>query len=81
MSRRLSKYITSFDYFDKSWIILSETTSSISIASFVTVIGAPVGMVSASFSVAFSISTGIMKKLLKATRNKKKKYNKVIFFS
>ena len=34
-------------------------------------------MASASFSVAFSISTGIVKKLLKATRNKKKKRNKI----
>ena len=55
MSKRLSKYIASFDYFDKSLIVLSVTTGSISIASFATVIGAPVGMVSASFSLAFSI--------------------------
>ena len=72
MSKRLSKYIVSFDYFDKSLIVLSVTASGISIASFVTVIGAPVGIVSASFSLAFSISTGIMKQLLKTTRNKKK---------
>ena len=73
MSKRLSKCIASFDYFDKSLIVLSVTTGSISIASFATVIGAPVGIISASFSLAFSISTGIIKKLLKTTRNKKKK--------
>ena len=50
MSKRLSKYIASFDYFDKSLIILSVTTGSISIALFATVIGAPVGIVNASFS-------------------------------
>ena len=61
MSKWLSKYITSFDYFDKSFIVLSVTTGSISIASFATVIRAPVGMISASFSLAFSISTGIIK--------------------
>ena len=61
MSKRLSKYIASFDYFDKSLIVLSVTTGSISIASFPTVIGAPVGMVSASFSLSFSIFTGIVK--------------------
>ena len=54
MSKRLSKYIASFDYFDKSLIVLSVTTGSISIASFATIIGAPVGIVSASFSLAFS---------------------------
>ena len=56
MSKRLSKYIASFYYFDKLLIVLSVTTCNISIASFETVIGAPVGMVSASFSLAFSIS-------------------------
>ena len=61
MSKRLTKYIASFDYFDKSLIVLSVTTGSISIASFATVIGAPVGIVSASFSLAFAISTGIIK--------------------
>ena len=49
MSKKLSKYITSFDYFDKSLIVLSVTTSNISIALFATVIGAPVGLASASF--------------------------------
>ena len=53
MSKRLSKYIASFDYFDKPVIVLSVTTCSISTASFATVIGAPVGMGSASFSLAF----------------------------
>ena len=61
MSKRLSKYILSFDYFDKSLIVLLVTTGSISIASFATVIGAPVGITSASFSLAFSVSTGIIK--------------------
>ena len=39
MSKRLSKYIASFDYFDKFLIALSSTSGSISIASFATVIG------------------------------------------
>ena len=69
MSKRLSKYTASFDYFDKSLIVLSVTTGSISVASFVTVIRAPVGIASASFSLALSISTGILKKPLKSTRN------------
>ena len=77
MSKRLRTFFALFDYFDKSLIILCITTGSISIASFATVIGAPVGIVSASFNLAFSISTGIMKKLLKTTRNKKK-HNKIV---
>ena len=81
MSKRFSKYIAFFDYFDKSLIILSVTIGTIFIASFVTVIVAPVGMASASFSLAFSISTGIIKKLLKTTRNNNKKPNKVVMMA
>ena len=73
MSKRLSKYIASFDYFDKSLIVLSVTSGGISIASFTTVIEIPVGIASASLSLAFSLCTGLVKKLLKAIRNKKKK--------
>ena len=81
MSKRLRKYIASFDYFDKSLIILSVTTGSSSIALFTTVIGAPVGMVSTSISLAFSIFTGTVKKLLKPTRNNKKKHNKIVMLA
>ena len=69
MSKRLSKYIASFDDFDNSLIVLSVTTDSISIASFATVIGAPAGITSASFSLAFLICTGIVKQNVK--NNKK----------
>ena len=62
MSKRLSKYIASFDYFDKSLIVLSVNTGSISIASFATAIGALVGIKRSGFSLAFSICTGIAKK-------------------
>ena len=44
MSKRLSKYIASFNCFDKSLIVLSAASGSISIASFATVIGTPIGI-------------------------------------
>ena len=78
MCKRLSKYIAFCDYFDKSLIVLSATSGSISIASFAAVMGTPVGIASASLSLTFSLFTGIVKKLLKTTRNKKKKHNKII---
>ena len=65
MSKRLSKYIASFDYLDKSLTALSVTTGTISIASFRTVIAAPVGMASVGFSFTFLISTAIEKKTVK----------------
>ena len=72
MSKNLSKYIAFFNYIDKSLIVLSATSGSISIASFATVIGTPVGIASASLNLTFSISTGIVKKILKTTQNKNK---------
>ena len=80
MRKNLSKYIASFEYLDKSLIVLSVATGSVSIASFATVIGAPVGIMSASCSLAFSITTGFVKKFLKTIRNKKK-YNKIVMLS
>ena len=56
MSKNLSKYIASFDYLDKPLILLSVATSSISIASFATDIEAPVGIMSTSCSLPFSIT-------------------------
>ena len=73
--KSLCKYIASLDYIDKSLIVLPGTSGSISIGSIVTVIGIPVGIASATLRLTFSISTGIVKKLLKTTRNKKKKDN------
>ena len=65
MSKKLSKYITAFDYFDKTLIVFSATSGGISIISFTSVIGVPVGIASASFSLIFFLATGIIKKLLK----------------
>ena len=81
MSKKISKYISFFDYFDKSLIVLSVTRDGVSIASFATVIGAPIGITSASLSLAFSLCTGLVKKLLKVTRNKKKKHNKIVMLA
>ena len=81
MRKRLNKYIASFDYFDKPLIVLSTTSGSISITSFATVIGTPIRIVSASLSLAFSLSTRLVKKLLKTTRNKKKKHNKSVMLT
>ena len=81
MSKRLSKYIASFDYFDNSLIVLLAKSGGISIASFATLIGKPVGRASASLSLTFSLSTGLVKKLLKTIRNKKKKHDKIVMLA
>ena len=58
---------------DKILVVLSATTGGVLIISFSSVIGAPVGTASASFTLIFSLTTEIVKKLLNITRKKKKK--------
>ena len=77
----MSKYITSFDYIDKILIVLSAATGGVSIVSFTSVIGLPVGIGNASFTLIFSLTTGIIKKLLNITRNKKKKHDKILMLA
>ena len=80
-SKKLSKYVSIFDYINQILIILSATTGGISIISFTTAIGAPVGIASASFTLIFSLATGIIKKLLNITRNKKKRHDNILMLA
>ena len=69
---KLGKYVTAFDYIDKILIVLSAEAGGVSITSFTSVVGAPVEITSASFTLIFSLTTGIIKKLLSIARNRKK---------
>ena len=71
-----SKYVAVFDYIDKILIVLSATTGQVYICSFTSIVGAPVGIGSAIFSLIFSLTTEITKKLLSTTRKKKMKMMK-----
>ena len=77
-SKKLSKYVTAFDYIHIILIVLSATNGGVSITSFTTVIGAPAGITSSSFALIFSWTTGIIKKILRVTRSKKKKHDKIL---
>ena len=79
--KKLSKYVAAFDYIDKILIVLSATSGGVSIISFTSIVGAPVGIASASFTLIFSLTTGIVKKLLNITRNKKKKHDKILMLA
>ena len=76
--KKLNKYLVGFDYPDKIFITLSASFSTLSIASYATVVGSPVGNVGSSLTLIFTISTGINKSLLKVTKKRKKKHNKII---
>ena len=70
--------IVSFDYLDKIFIALSASFGTLSIASHATVVDIPVGIAGASLTLIFTISIGINKSLLQATKKRKKKHNKII---
>ena len=61
MSNKLSKYISAFDYFDRTLIVLSATSGETSTISLTSVIEVPVEIASASFSLVFSLTTKIIK--------------------
>ena len=81
ISKNLSKYIASLDNFHKSLNVLSILPGSISIASFASVVGAPAGIIGASCSFTFSITSGFVKRFLKTIRNKKKKHSKIVMLA
>ena len=60
--KKLNKYLVSFDYLGK----------------YPSVVGIPGGTTSASLTLVFTIGTGISKSLLKLTKKRKKKHNKII---
>ena len=81
ISKNISKYIASLDYFDKSLNVLSILSGNISIASFATLIGTPAGITGASCSFIFSITSAFVKIFLKTIINKKKKHNKIVMLA
>ena len=80
-SQKLNKYVTTFDYIDKILIVLSATTGGVSIISFTTIVGAPVGIASASLTLFFSLTTRIVKKILHITKKKKENHNKILMLA
>ena len=80
-SKKLNKYVTAFDCLDKFLIVLSATSGGVLIISFASTIRVPVGIASASFTLIFSLTTGITKKLLNITRKKKKKHDKILMLA
>ena len=73
--KKLNKYIVSFDYLDKILIALSASFGTLSVVSYASVVGTPAGIAGSSLTLIF---TGISKSLLKVTKKRKKKHNKII---
>ena len=79
--KKLNKYLVSFHYLDKIFITLSASFGTLCIASCASVVGIPAGIRGASLTLVFTIGTGISKSLLKLTKKRKKKYNKIILLA
>ena len=62
------------------FIALSASFGMLSIASYASVVGIPVGIAGCSLTLIFTIAigTGISKLLLNVTKKRKKKHNKII---
>ena len=76
--KKLNKYLVSFDYLDKIFITLSASFGTLSIASYASVVGIPAGITGASLTLVFTMGTDVSKSLLKVTKKRKKKHNKII---
>ena len=79
-SKKLSKYVTTFNYMDKIWIILNTRTEGLCIISHATVVGAPVEIANARFTVVFSLAIGIIKNYQKQQETKSKSMIKFLFW-
>ena len=79
--KKLNKYFVSFDYLDKIFITLSASFGTLSITSYASVVDIPAGITGASLTLVFTIGTGISKSLLKLTKKRKKKHNKIIILA
>ena len=72
-SKKLGKYAAAFDYIDKTLIVLSAKSGGDCIISSVSVVGASVGIPGASFTLIFSLTTGIIKQITVYNKKQKEK--------
>ena len=78
----VKNYVTGFDYIDKILIALSATSGGVSIISFTSVFGVPIGIASSIFSLIFSLTTVIVKNITKHSKKKKKKnHDKILMLA
>ena len=77
ISKKYNKALTGLDITEKSLIVLATAAGGVSIASFASVIGAPVGLAGAAGSLVFSVCSGIIKTITKNFTKKATKHNTI----
>ena len=80
-SKTLSKYVAAFNYIDKVLNVLSAASGGGYIISSLSTVESPVGIAGDIFTLIFSLTTRIIKKLLSITRNNKKKHDKILILA
>ena len=71
--KKLNKHLTAFGYIDKVLIVLNTIIGGVSIIWFTSVFGVPIGIVSASFTLHFFKTNGIVKKIIEYDKKQKEK--------
>ena len=71
--KKLSNYVTVFNYIDKILIVLSAVIGGVSIISFTSIVGALVGIAIANFTLIFFFSNRSNKKVTKHNKKQKEK--------
>ena len=72
-SKKLSKYVAAFDYIDQALIVLSPTSGAVSIISLTSIVGAPVGIASASLTLFFFSNNRNCQKIIEYKKTQKEK--------
>ena len=67
-----SKYVAVFYYIDQALIVLSATSGGVSIISFTSIVGAPVGIASASLTIYFFSNHRNSQKIIEYNKKKRK---------
>ena len=72
-TKKLSKYVSNFNYIVKILIVLNATTGGVCIISHASVVGAPLGIVSGGFNYYICFSNRNNKKNIKNNKKQKEK--------
>ena len=77
---KISKYIVTFDYADKIFITISASLGTLSLVSQATIVGIPVGIAGSSLTLIFTVTTGIVKKMLNIKKEEKRRKSTIKLF-
>ena len=81
LTSKLSKYLTGFDYADKILTIFLTVFSGTNYFAHVKEEKQLLGLITSIFSLLFCLSSGVVKKLQKETKKRKKKHSKLLYLA